>query len=90
MDLASRSRPGDLFVCLVSGGGSAMAELPLDPLTIDDLVSTQDALMAVGTPISEINTVRRHLSKLKNGTGRRGQSSQNHHIAYLGCWRRTG
>ncbi len=58
---------GDLLVALVSGGASAMAELPKPGLSIEDFAGVIEQLSAAGTPIEEINTVRRHLSMLKNG-----------------------
>ena len=63
--LAGATGPGDLLLVLLSGGASAMAEAPAVPL--DDLRRTNELLLASGAPIEEINTVRRHLSRLKNG-----------------------
>lgn len=57
----------DLLLVLVSGGGSALAEVPAGVLTIEDLAKTQQTLMNAAVPIEELNTVRRHLSLLKNG-----------------------
>jgi len=66
MDQAAR-RDHDHFLVLVSGGGSSLAEVPKPPLKIADLATVSDRLMRVGTPIGELNVVRRHLSLLKNG-----------------------
>src|SRR5215212_5134850 len=52
---------------LVSGGGSACAELPLPPFTERDLIETNARLIAAGIPIGAINTVRKHLSAIKGG-----------------------
>ncbi|MEX2422508.1 MAG: DUF4147 domain-containing protein [Acidimicrobiia bacterium] len=57
----------DHLLVLVSGGGSAMAEVPKRPLDIATVASIVDRLMAAGTPIDEMNVVRRHLSQLKHG-----------------------
>ncbi len=57
----------DLVLVLVSGGGSALAEVPAPGLTLDDLVAANRALLHSGAPITEVNTVRRHLSALKGG-----------------------
>lgn len=58
----------DDILFLVSGGGSACAELPLAPwFRAEDLVSTNARLVAAGLPVGEINTVRRHLSAIKGG-----------------------
>ena len=66
LSLAERTDHEHLLV-LVSGGGSAMAEVPKRPLGIDTVASIVDRLMAAGTPIEEMNVVRRHLSELKHG-----------------------
>ena len=55
------------LLVLVSGGGSAMAEVPKRPLDITDLGELTDRLLRAGTPIDEMNLVRRHLSDIKNG-----------------------
>jgi glycerate 2-kinase len=56
-----------LFV-LLSGGGSALAEVPLDgDVTLDDLKQLNRVLVTCGAPIDEINAVRKHLSALKGG-----------------------
>jgi hydroxypyruvate reductase len=57
----------DHLLVLVSGGGSAMAEVPRHPLDIDAIGSIVARLLRAGTPIDELNVVRRHLSELKNG-----------------------
>ena len=57
-----------LVVFLISGGGSACAEKPIDEdITLDDLIATYRALVPSGAPISEINTIRKHLSAIKGG-----------------------
>ena len=59
--------PDDLVICLLSGGGSALLSLPLPGLTLADKQALSRALLASGASISEINTVRRHLSAIKGG-----------------------
>jgi glycerate 2-kinase len=63
-----------LFVNLISGGGSALVAAPrtgtragLRDLTLNDLTSTTQALLRCGASIDEINTVRKHLSRVKGG-----------------------
>jgi glycerate 2-kinase len=59
---------GALVVFLVSGGGSAMLELPRDErLTLDDLREANRVLVSCGAPIDEVNAVRRVLSAVKGG-----------------------
>ncbi len=64
----ARQVPSDgTLVVLVSGGGSALAEVPVPGLGIDRLAQLGDDLMRSGAPVEELNLVRRHLSQLKNG-----------------------
>ncbi len=57
-----------LVIFLLSGGGSSMAEKPIDDeITLEDLVSTYRALVHSGAPIGEINAIRKHLSAIKGG-----------------------
>ncbi len=62
-----RSGPSDRILFLISGGGSAVAEVPVEPLSIPHLARTTEALLASGAPIRAMNAVRRHLSKIKGG-----------------------
>ena len=57
----------DLVLCLISGGGSALLPLPAGALTLEDKQAINRALLASGATISEMNTVRRHLSAIKGG-----------------------
>lgn len=57
----------ELALFLISGGGSALAEVPAGELDLEDLTSTGSLLMSRGIAIEQTNTVRRHLSQLKNG-----------------------
>ena len=53
---------------LLSGGGSAMTELPLIPgMNLEDLRAVNHALVTCGAPIEAMNTVRRHFSAIKGG-----------------------
>ncbi len=57
-----------LVIYLVSGGGSAAAEKPIDnEIPLDDLIETYRALVHSGATIGEINAIRKHLSALKGG-----------------------
>ena len=67
LDLVAGLRPGDLVVCLISGGGSALLALPLDGLALADKQAVNRALLASGATIGEMNCVRRHLSAIKGG-----------------------
>lgn len=57
-----------LALYLISGGGSAVIEKPVDSdIPLEDVVETYRALVHCGAPIAEINAVRKHLSALKGG-----------------------
>jgi glycerate-2-kinase len=57
----------DLLVCVISGGGSALLSLPVEPLTIADKGRVVQLVMNAGATIVELNTVRKHLSAIKGG-----------------------
>jgi len=53
---------------LLSGGGSALVECPLESsLTLEDVQQVNRVLVTCGAPIDAINTVRRHFSAVKGG-----------------------
>lgn len=63
-----RARKDTLIFFLISGGGSAMFDLPLDPqITLDDAITFHESLLASGAPINEVNTLRKHFSAVKGG-----------------------
>ena len=57
----------DTVLFLVSGGGSALFELPADGVSLDDMADVTKQLLACGADIVEINTIRKHLSSVKGG-----------------------
>ena len=57
----------DLVICLISGGGSALLELPAGRVSLDDLRAMTNALLRCGATINEMNTLRKHLSQVKGG-----------------------
>jgi len=57
----------DLVVALMSGGASALLELPAPGLTLADAERVNRALLASGAAIGEMNIVRKHLSAIKGG-----------------------
>ncbi|MHC2216774.1 glycerate kinase type-2 family protein [Rhizobium leguminosarum] len=59
--------PDDLVVALVSGGGSALLVAPAGGMTLADKQSVNRALLASGATITEMNAVRKHLSRIKGG-----------------------
>ena len=67
IELVSSLGPGDLFFCLISGGGSALVTAPVDGVTLADLQSLTSVLLACGAGIEEINSLRRRLERVKGG-----------------------
>jgi glycerate 2-kinase len=67
LHLAAGLGADDLMLCLVSGGGSALLELPADGLTLEDIRRVTAALLRSGATIAEMNCVRKHLSAVKGG-----------------------
>ena len=57
----------DTVLFLVSGGGSALFELPAEGVTLEDMKDITSQLLACGADIVEINTIRKHLSGVKGG-----------------------
>jgi len=58
---------GDLCLCLISGGGSALMPAPVEAITLDDKLAVTRHLSAAGANIEELNTVRKQLSRVKGG-----------------------
>ncbi len=57
----------DLVICLISGGGSALATLPQPGVSLGDIQALTRLLLSSGATISEINTLRKHLDRVKGG-----------------------
>ncbi len=66
--LLRKARKDTIVFFLISGGGSALFDLPLDPhVTLEDTIEFNQLLLASGAPINEINTLRKHFSAVKGG-----------------------
>jgi hydroxypyruvate reductase len=65
--LAESLGAGDELLLLVSGGGSALFEKPLEGLSLADIEDINRQLLASGADIVEINTIRKRLSSVKGG-----------------------
>jgi len=57
----------DLVFCLISGGGSALFELPVDGISLDDIQKITLLLLNCGARIDEVNAIRKHISLVKGG-----------------------
>jgi glycerate 2-kinase len=68
LSMLKKAKKDTLIFFLISGGGSAMFDLPLDPLiSLEDTVAFHQLLLASGAPINEMNTLRKHFSAVKGG-----------------------
>jgi hydroxypyruvate reductase len=67
LDLLSGLGPDDLVLALISGGGSALLCAPAGQITLAEKQAVNAALLASGAPIDQMNTVRKHLSRVKGG-----------------------
>ncbi|MHB8899601.1 MAG: glycerate kinase type-2 family protein [Thermoguttaceae bacterium] len=67
LELATQLGPDDLCLCLISGGGSALAPAPADAVTLADKLAVTRHLSAAGANIEQLNIVRKQLSRIKGG-----------------------
>jgi glycerate 2-kinase len=67
LNLAKNVEEDDLILCLISGGGSALLPFPYDGITLKDKQDIIKILLSCGATIHEINTIRKHISKIKGG-----------------------
>jgi len=67
VEIATQARQDDLIICLISGGGSSLMPLPRDGISLAEKREITQALLKCGATISEINTVRKHISDIKGG-----------------------
>lgn len=67
LDLLDGCGPDDFVLALISGGASALLEAPAESISLGDLKALNAALLASGAPIDRMNTVRKHISRVKGG-----------------------
>jgi glycerate 2-kinase len=67
LDVVSRAGENDLVIALISGGGSAMISAPPEGVSSPDKEAVFRLLLRSGADITEFNTVRKHLSRVKGG-----------------------
>ena len=67
LDFVSALNEEDTLVCLISGGGSALVTAPYLGITLEDMQALTSLLLSCGARIDEINTLRRHLDRVKGG-----------------------
>lgn len=67
LKLAPSPRQDDLFICLISGGGSSLLPAPAPGVTLEDERKITEELLLSGASIDELNAVRKHISSIKGG-----------------------
>ncbi len=65
--LLKESGPKDLVIFLLSGGGSALLPFPADHIDLKEKQEATQLLLDCGADIKEINTIRKHISRMKGG-----------------------
>lgn len=65
--MIDQASAGDLFICVMSGGSSALMSCPVDGITLQEEMEATDVLLKSGAGIREINAVRRHISGMNGG-----------------------
>ena len=65
--MAGQLGPDDLLLALISGGGSSLLAAPVEGVTLKELRQVTKALLGAGATIHDINTVRKHLTRLSGG-----------------------
>ena len=67
LELVKNLEKGDDVIFLISGGGSAIFEKPMEGISLEDIMDVTSQLLSSGADIVEINTIRKHLSDVKGG-----------------------
>ena len=67
LELVKTAGEGDFVLALISGGASALLVAPADGVSLAEKQAMNAALLASGAPIDRMNTVRKHLSRVKGG-----------------------
>ncbi len=65
--IIKKVKKNDLVISLITGGSSALCTIPVEGVSRKDKIEINKLLVTSGADILEINTVRRHLSKIKGG-----------------------
>lgn len=67
LSLVDSAQEGDFVLALISGGASALLVQPVPGVSLAEKQAVNQALLASGAPIDRMNTVRKHLSRVKGG-----------------------
>ena len=67
LEMLNKTTSDDLVIGLISGGGSALMSNPVEGIGLSGLQNTTSVLLKCGATIEEMNTIRKHLDKVKGG-----------------------
>lgn len=67
LELVESATEDDLFISAISGGTSALMSCPIDGLTLEEEILATDIMLKSGANIHEINSIRRHISRINGG-----------------------
>ena len=67
IDILKNLNKKDLFIYLLSGGNSALVELPEENINLNEFQEVTKLMLHSGMPIEKMNSVRKHLSQVKGG-----------------------
>ncbi|MFN2434260.1 MAG: glycerate kinase [Nitrososphaeraceae archaeon] len=67
LEILEKGKKNDMVVMFLSGGASALMPLPIDIISLGEKQDITKKLLSAGATIHEMNTVRKHLSKVKGG-----------------------
>ncbi len=67
LEMAGTAGHGDLVLCVISGGGSALTPCPPDDVPLSELQDVTDQLLRSGATINQMNAIRKHLSEFHGG-----------------------
>lgn len=78
LTLAGKCTQDDTLICLFTGGASALLPAPVEGVSLADLQNATSVLLASGADITDLNAVRKHLSRL--GGGQLARAANGAHV----------
>lgn len=67
IEMMQEMQEDDLFIYLLSGGSSALIELPMEAIKLEEFQETTELMLHNALEIHEINCIRKHISQIKGG-----------------------